>query len=149
MKKAIVIIFLIISQTIFSQQKGLHLIHNKKNDTVFLVENRRIKIREANGDYTAGKFTIVNDSTISIKNKIIPLDSIVKVRKASRFSAIASPVAITIGSIFLTGGIAGAVAGGYGLLATVILVPPGLPLFIVPFTANRHKKEKYRYEIVN
>ena len=149
MKKTITILFFISIQIVLSQQKGLHLIHNKKNDTVFLVENRRIKIMEANGNYVAGKFSIVNDSTINIKNKIIPLDSIVKVRKASTFSAIASPIAVSIGAIFLTFGIGGAVAGGYGLLATVILVPPGLPLFIVPFTANRHKKEKYKYEIVN
>ncbi len=64
------------------------------------------------------------------------------------FSAIASPIAITIGTIFLTGGIAGAVVGGYGYIATIVFVPSGLPLFIVPQTANKHNVKKWKYEII-
>jgi hypothetical protein len=101
------------------------------------------------GKQIAGRFAIVSNSEIRIKNKTVSLDSIVKIRKASTFSAIATPVAVTVGGICILGGIAGAAAGGYGFLATVVLLPPGLPLFIVPLTVNKHVKDKWKYEIVN
>jgi hypothetical protein len=62
----------------------------------------------------------------------------VSIRKASTFSAIASPVSIGIGAVFLMGSVADISSGGYAVVLAVVLVPAGLPLFIIPLTANKH-----------
>ena len=149
MKHFITFIFCLIFSVSFAQNKGINLIKNASNDTTFIKEDRRIKVTTTDKKAIAGKFTVLNDSTISIKNKIIPIDSIISIRKASTFSAIASPISIVIGGALLVGGMVGLAAGGYGLLVTAAFLPPGLPLFIVPFTANKHPIKKWTYEIVN
>ena len=149
MKHFITFIFCLAMTTLFAQNKGINLIKNTSNDTTFLKENRRIKVKTLEGKSIAGKFTIVNDSDINIKGRIISMDSIVSIRKASTFSAIASPISIVVGSALLVGAMGGLAAGGYGLFMTVAFLPPGLPLFIVPFTANKHPVKKWKYEIVN
>lgn len=134
-------------------QKGIKLTYKENQKTTFLAENRRIKVFTINGKSKAGKFRILDENTIIIKNDTLALDSLVKIRRASTFSAIASPIAIFIGgSAIIVGvgsGVFGAVTDGYGLLATIVLLPPGLPLFIVPLTANKHNKNKWEYEILN
>jgi hypothetical protein len=149
MKHFITFICCLAITAIFAQNKGINLINNKSSDSTFLQENRRIKIKTIDGQAIAGKFTIVNDSTISIKNKSIPLDSIVTIRKASTFSSILRPVSISIGAVFLVSSIGLIAGGGYGVLAAVILVPTGLPLFIVPLSVKKHPNKKWKYEIVN
>ena len=149
MKHFITFIFCLAMTTLFAQNKGINLIKNTSNDTTFLKENRRIKVKTLEGKSIAGKFTITNDSEINIKGRIISMDSIVSIRKASTFSAIASPISIVVGGALLVGGMAGLAAGGYGVLLTAAFLPPGLPLFIVPFTANKHPVTKWKYEIVN
>ena len=149
MKHFITFIFCLAMTTLFAQNKGINLIKNTSNDTTFLKENRRIKVKTLEGKSIAGKFTIVNDSEINIKGRIISMDSIVSIRKASTFSAIASPISIVVGSALLVGAMGGLAAGGYGLFMTVAFLPPGLPLFIVPFTAMKHPVKKWKYEIVN
>jgi hypothetical protein len=146
-KNSIRILIFLSFFSVFSQQKGINLINMKSKDTIFLMENKRIKIDTKDGEHLAGKFTVVNDSTISIKNKIIAIDSIVKIRKASVLSTIIIPITVTIGAVFLTAGIAGAIAGSWGYFATIVFVPPGLPLFIVPQTANKHNVKRWKYEI--
>lgn len=149
MKHFITFIFCLAFTIAFAQNKGINLIKNTSIDTTFLKENRRIKVKTLEGKSIAGKFTITNDSAINIKGRIISMDSIVSIRKASTFSAIASPISIVIGGALIVGGMAGLAAGGYGVLLTAAFLPPGLPLFIVPFTANKHPVTKWKYEIVN
>ena len=149
MKQFITFIFCLVFSVSFAQNKGINLIKNTSNATTFIKEDRRIKVKTTDKKAIAGKFTVLNDSTISIKNKIIPIDSIISIRKASTFSAIASPISIVVGGALLVGGMVGLAAGGYGLLVTAAFLPPGLPLFIVPFTANKHPIKKWTYEIVN
>ncbi len=43
-RKTIVIVIFLSFYSIFSQQRGINMINNKSKDTIFLVENRRIKI---------------------------------------------------------------------------------------------------------
>lgn len=149
MKSTIFLILFILSQYLYSQHRGINIIGNKKSDTLFVKENKRVKVWTADGKKIAGNFTIVNDSVITIKGKIVPLDSITKITKASTLSTIVIPVTVIVGASFLTLGIAGAAYGGYGYGLTMLFVPPGLPLAIVPLATNKHRKEKYKYEIVN
>lgn len=149
MKHFITFIFCLAFTICFAQDRGINLIKNTLNDTTFLKENRRIKVKTLDGKSVAGKFSIINDSEINIKGRIISMDSIVSIRKSSTFSAIASPISIVVGGALLVGAIGGLAAGGYGFLMTAAFLPPGLPLFIIAFTANKHPIKKWKYEIVS
>ena len=160
MKNTIIFLFLVFiccskSNLIFAQNRGINLSKNESKHTIFIKENQRIKIKSIDGHSIAGKFTIINDSVISIKNKNFKMDEIITIRKASTFSSILRPVSITIGGVFIIGGIALATAktsgiyGGAAILAGVSLAIIGLPIFIVPLTVNKHSNKKWKYEIVN
>ena len=158
MKHFITFIFCLAMTTLFAQNKGINLIKNTSNDTTFLKENRRIKVKTLDGKSVAGKFTITNDSEINIKGRIISMDSIVSIRKASTFSTILRTTSISIGSVFVVGGFAIAVAdppkgSGYASGAAnsagigVFII--GLPFLITPLTVKKHPVKKWSYEIVN
>ena len=149
MKHFITFIFCLAMTTLFAQNKGINLIKNTSNDTTFLKENRRIKVKTLEGKSIAGKFTIVNDSEININGRIISMDSIVSIRKASTFSAIVSPISTGIGSILIAGSIVMIAEGGLAVIGAALALPVALPLFIVPFTANKHPVKKWKYEIAN
>jgi predicted phage tail protein len=149
MKHFLTLIFCLTVTAIFAQNKGINLLKMASNDTIFLQENRRIKVKTTDGTAIAGKFSVVNDSEINIKGYIIVMDSIVSIKKASIFSAIARPISIAVGATFLLGGMAALAAGGIVSVFAVVLIPVGLPLFIVPFTTNTHPIKKWKYEIVN
>lgn len=148
MKHFITFIFCLVFTIAFGQNEGINLIKNTSNDTTFLKENRRIKVKTTDGKSIAGKFSIVNNSEIQIKDQVIAIDSIVSIKKASTFSAIARPISITVGAVFILAGIAGVASGGYAVLLAAFILP-GLPLFIVPFTTNKHPVKKWTYEITN
>lgn len=145
--KAIILFLTLVFCINLQAQKGILLIKKSNQKTTFLNENRRIKVFLQNGKAKAGRFKIVDNKTIIIKKDTLALDSLVKIQKASTFSAIISPVSMAIGGTFLAIGIAGAIAGGYGILATIILVPPGLPMFVIPNCTRKHNSEKWEYEI--
>jgi Na+/proline symporter len=71
-----------------------------------------------------------------------------KRRRASTFSAIASPVSIYFGAIFITGSLFLLTESGLGPIVAAFTGPPGLVMFIIPLTANMHKREKWQYAIV-
>lgn len=148
MKHFITLIFCFAFTIGFAQNKGINLIKKTSNDTTFLKENRRIKVKTTDGKSIAGKFSIVNSSEIQIKGQVIAIDSIVSIKKASTFSAIARPISITFGAVFILAAVGGVASGGYAVLLGVFILP-GLPLFIVPFTTNKHPVEKWTYEITN
>lgn len=149
MKHLLTFIFCLVFTITFGQNKGINLIKNTSNDTTFLKENCRIKVRILEGKSIAGKFTIVNDSEINIKGTIIPMDSIVSIRNASTFSVIVSPISTVIGSILIAGSIVLIAEGGLAVIGAALALPVALPLFIVPFTANKHPVKKWKYEIVS
>lgn len=132
-----------------AQNKGINLIKTTSADTTFLKENRRIKVKTTDGVSIAGKFSVVNESEILIKDKLISMDSIISIKKASTFTAIARPISIVFGTIFIFGGVAAIAAGGIVAVVGVVLITFGLPLFIVPFTTNTHPIKKWKYEIVS
>lgn len=158
MKHFITFIFCLAITTLFAQNKGINLIKTTSADTTFLKENRRIKVKTLDGKCVAGKFSIINDAEINIKGRIISMDSIVSIRKASTFSTILRTTSISIGTVFVVGGFAAAVAkppsnsgyasGGANIVGAGVLII-GLPLLLVPLTVKKHPVKKWTYEIVN
>ena len=157
MKYLTIMMFFLAVTTIFAQNKGINLINKKSNDTTFIKENKRIKIITIDRKCFAGKFTVLNDSTICIKDRNFSIETITKIKKASTFSGILRTISISVGTIFVAGGVGLATsnsssAGNYGGLAQVLgvaLFITGLPLVIVPLTENKHQVKKWKYEIVD
>lgn len=131
----------------YSQNKVLKLKKINSETVQLIEEHKRIKIQTNDGKKYLGKFTIVNDSTILIMNETILLDSIVTVKQKSVFNSITKPIFIIIGSLAIILGTAGTMAGGYGYIATVTLIPSGIPLLLLSSIANQHPKNKWEYTI--
>ena len=140
---------------LFAQNKGINLIKTTSADTTFLKENRRIKVKTTDGISIAGKLSIINDSEINIKGRIISIDSVVSIRKASTFSTILRTTSISIGTAAVVGGFAMATSETKGITsgatnsAGIGLVIVGLPFLIAPLTVKKHAIKKWKYEIVN
>ena len=150
-KLKIILAVLFIANSMFSQQ-GISLFNPKGGDLEFIREHHRIKIKIDNGKNIAGQFTILDSATIKIKDRIIHLDQIVKIRKASGFSTIMETVSMTVGASILLPSL-------YNIpfakksddigFAAIIGLPAGSLLFILPLTSqNKHKKEKWTYKII-
>jgi hypothetical protein len=147
-KVLLLFVFLVSGLFLTAQESGISLKKENSRKSVFLKENKRIKIRTVGGEKIIGNYTIVDDETITIKGQKVGLDSIVSISKHSRFSSVASPVFVGVGSIYAAAGTVGLIAGGYGVLLAP-LIPLSLPLILVPILANKHKRKAWKYEIVN
>ena len=81
MKNLILILTILITSLYSYGQKGILFTKKDNQKTKIIYENKRIKITLNNDLVLKGKFTIVNDSTIAIKDTLISLSSVVKIKK--------------------------------------------------------------------
>ena len=157
MKQLTILIFCLTINAIFAQKKGINLINKKSSDTTFIKENRRIRISTIDRKFIAGKFTILNDSAIIIKNKVFEINSILTIKKVSTLSAISNPIIKLIGSIFLLSSFAlttnaSSSSGGYSGVTQefgAFLALTSLPIIILSNTVNKHQVKKWKYEIID
>lgn len=147
-KLVLSLIFLLSCLFLTAQEKGIILKKENSKKTVFLEENRRIKIITKADKKIIGNFTILDNKTIMIKNQEIAVDSIETITSHSKFSSVANPVLVGVGAVFIVFGTAGIIAGSYGVLLAP-LIPVGLPMVLVPVISNRHKSKDWEYQIVN
>lgn len=142
------LLFSVFSTTfLFSQEQGIVLEKKNSERINFLKEHKRIKVVTINGKELYGRFSILNDSTITINSATIPLKSIAKIKRKSMTSLIASPVVPLIGVIFILGGTAVAATGGSGAIAGVGLLSSGFAITLASLISNKHEKEKWEYKI--
>ncbi|MCL6461317.1 MAG: hypothetical protein I4O51_05540 [Flavobacterium micromati] len=130
-----------------AQNRGIHLISKEVNKQEYLAEHRRIKVKLNSGQSIAGQFSIVDNQTISIKGLEIKLDSIVKIKKASRFSAIANPILLGTGSLIFISGAGLLIQGGFGATLAIIPLLYGSALLISPVSKKKYRTEKWTYRI--
>lgn len=151
-KFIIILALVFITNIAFSQQKGILLSSKIVDDTEFYKENKRVKIKTEDGDKHTGRIKIIDENTISINDKNIAIESIVKIRSQSLFSAILSTTLFVVGSVAIIGGLTATGGSGYAALGSAIAVVSGLIIeglgFLVHAEGNNHKKEKWDYKIV-
>lgn len=146
------LVFLLTSFSLFSQEqeitqeKGVILQRKDSSSTTFLKENKRIKVKLLNGKVHVGKFIIANDSTISIRNNEISLDSIAKIKRRSVFNTIITPIIIYYGVSFTGIGILLIATQTYAEVG-VIFSAIGIPMLIGPLTSESHRPSKWNYSI--
>ena len=148
MKFIVSLLVLVFSaNSLFSQEQGI-LLEKKNSERIdFLKEHKRIKVVTTNGKELYGRFSILNDSTITINSTTIPLKSIAKIKRKSMTSLIASPVVPLIGVIFILGGTGVAVTSKSGAIAGVGMISSGFAMTLASLISNKHEKEKWEYKI--
>lgn len=146
MKSYLLLVLLFCFSMVFSQERGIVLKSKTSDRTAYLPEHKRIKLKTKDGTVLVGKFTIVDDHTIMIKDTPVVLGSIVKIKRRSLVSSIGSPIVFVTGVLMVTAGVAGVAAGGYGVFL-VVFIPPGVPMVLLPVISNNHDPEKWEYSI--
>ncbi len=147
MKPLFLLFFFIFSISAFSQSSVLVLQKLNTNFTKEIKEHKRIKVWTKDGQKLYGRFTIIDSSSIQIEGKVILLDEIVMMKKRSLFATITNPIFIATGFLFIAGGIIGVSAGGYGYIAAIALLPPGIAISLISILSNKHESEKWEYLI--
>ena len=148
MKNLILILTILITSLYSYGQKGILFTKKDNQKTKIIYENKRIKITLNNDLVLKGKFTIVNDSTIAIKDTLISLSSVVKIKKETKFEQIITPISLAYGGTLTIVGVAGLAAGGWSVLLGVF-IPIGAPFIIIPLSKSNNSCLKWDYQIID
>lgn len=143
MKFILALIFIV--NSVFSQQKGILMSSKIDDETEFYKENKRVRIETNDGKKHVGRIQIMDENTISIDDEKITIDSIIKIRSMSLFSAFLSTVIIITGSIVV---VTGATTGGFAVLIIPFGVVWGGVGVLIPAIGDNHIKYKWDYKIV-
>lgn len=98
-KLIIVLVAILFSSLIFSQNAVINISNQKTGVTLILQEKSRIRIKTVDGKKITGRFQILNDSTLLLSGKEISLANIKKIKR--------NPLAMTIATdviLFVVGG---------------------------------------------
>ncbi len=129
----------------YAQESGISLINTKTDNVDFIKENRRVVIKTADGKKYRGKFKIINTESIRIRKDTIAINSVEKIRIRPIIVNVLSKTLLIIGTTAI---VAGAAAGGYG----VLVIPVGVLIdgvgLILPLLPYDHLNKNWDYKIV-
>lgn len=148
MKKILITLFLLLPIiSIIGQEKGILLQKKDTERTDILIEQKRIKVVTIDGNCFYGRFSIIDNNTISINNTSIPLTSIVKIKRKSLTSTITAPLVCTLGVILILGGTGLTAVGGGFTIVGLGSISSGFTLPFVALISNKHHKNQWQYTI--
>lgn len=148
MKKILFTLFLLLSFfSVLAQEKGILLKKKDAEKTDYLVEHKRIKVVTTDDRSFFGRFTIVDDNTISINSTLIPLSSIQKIKRKSLTATITAPIVCTLGVILILGGTGVTALGGGFTIVGLGMVSSGFTIPLVTLISNKHPKNQWGYVI--
>ena len=148
MKYQNTLLFLVFTFISFAQNNVLIIQKIDSERFIEIKENKRIKVQTKDGQKMFGRFTVIDSASIMIREKIILLDDIVKLKRKSLTSTIVNPILIVYGSTFIIVG--ATIIGGTGLLDAFFggtLIVMGTPLILVPLISNRHSSKTWKYSV--
>jgi hypothetical protein len=148
MKSYFQILFLFfLANFMFAQQSGIVLEKKDSQKTIFIKENKRIKIETNNGITYSGKYKIIDQNTISIDSISIPINSIVAIKKQSLSFLILTPIIVVTGVVLVLGGVGVSVLGGVKSVIGVGMLFSGFYVGSIPFITSNHKSNKWNYSV--
>jgi hypothetical protein len=147
MRSVLIFCFLLSSINCFSQAKVLNLNKTNTEQTIQIKEHKRIKIQTFEGKTFYGRLAVIDSASLMIKENLILIKDIKKVRQKSLFSTIANPIFIIYGSAILVSGVLVAGTGGFGVVIGGVLVITSIPMILIPAIVNNHDSEKWNYSI--
>lgn len=144
-KLIIVLVAILFSSLIFSQNAVINISNQKTGVTLILQEKSRIRIKTVDGKKITGRFQILNDSTMLLRGKEISLANIKKIKR--------NPLAMTIATdviLFVVGGTITAVAAfSDGTEIAVLLSTTTLGTMLLgPNFLKGYSTNKYTIEFV-
>jgi hypothetical protein len=148
MKTIIFSLYLLLTLfSVIAQEKGILLQNKNAEKSDFLMEHKRIKIVTTEGKCFYGRFSIIDNNTISINNTLIPLTSIEKIKRKSLTATISVPIVCTAGVILILGGTSVTALGGGFAIAGLGLISAGFTIPVIALISNKHPKNQWEYSI--
>lgn len=148
-----ILLFLILSTFVsYSQEqeiaaeKGILITKKDSSSTLFLKENKRIKVKLLDGKVYVGKLVLIDDKTFSIRGTVISLDSVAKIKRRSVVATIFTPIIIYFGSLILFAGILIAVIYEPAI-GGIIISGIGLSTVLTASISQGHIYKKWNYSI--
>ena len=120
-KVAILLFTLFFTNQFLAQEQAIKISSPTSEKEVIIKENKRIKIRTTEGDKISGRFQMVENKAIKIKDQKIALADIESIKRNPLFLSI-------FGTGFLIYG--GALAVGMGAIIGIFIQPSGFLLAI-------------------
>ena len=109
MKAVLFIIALVVSIGAFSQEKHLSILNSTTGKEKVFKQNQRVRIKTVQGGKIKGNLLIVDENQIMVKNIMIPIASIERIKP--------NPIVMNVlvsGTLFII--------GGYGILGGLVVL---------------------------
>ena len=109
MKSMLLVICVMLVTNVFSQEKFLSISNNETGKVSVFKQNERVRVKTMQGGKIKGNLFITDDNQIMIKNIMIPLTSIERIKR--------NPLALNIlvsGTLFII--------GAYGVLGGLVVL---------------------------
>ncbi|MFV8269257.1 hypothetical protein ACNQGP_04875 [Flavobacterium sp. GT2N3] len=146
-KTVILIVFLFSGFISLAQKNSIELINKQTGETKLIEENKRIKIKISSGRKLIGKFRVVDDKTIRIRDFFLSMDSITMVRRRPIVLTVLSDLLIVSSASFIV--MISPEAKNNPFAAVVI--PPVILIggagLLMPNIPKKNKKDKWRFQI--
>jgi small nuclear ribonucleoprotein (snRNP)-like protein len=140
-------LFLVFTLKLNAQDKYLELIKNQTGRTLKIKEDKRVVVKTKDRKRFVGKIKFVDSLHIQLENSVIHLDSVSFIKKRSTVGIISRSVSMYVGSNLFAIGII-ALPTGIGVIISVVVLPPSIPLLIYAINSNKRRSETWKYKIV-
>ncbi len=111
MKSILYLLLFFISFTAFSQQKAIEVTDKKTGKVILFEENQRIKVRTLAGKKYIGDLKISDNSTFTVNNQSIKIDSLKNIKKYPKKLATTKSILFFTGLTTVAGSIVAAATG--------------------------------------
>ncbi|NQU51799.1 MAG: hypothetical protein HQ522_04605 [Bacteroidetes bacterium] len=109
MKTILFAIVFFMATNVNSQEKYLSITNSESGKVSVFKENKRIRVKTINGGKLSGKLKIMDNDEVMIKNVIVPITSIARIKN--------NPLVLNVlvsGSLFII--------GGYGVIGGLVVI---------------------------
>ena len=150
MKNRIYILLLLISFTVFAQQKTLEIINIKSGKVKVFTENQRIKIRTLDHKKWVGNLKIIDSLSFTVNNHKIVLDSLQSIKHQPKVLGTVKTVVLFSG-LAIVGASLIAASGGSDSAFLIFVIGAGTTMSagVIEGLNSNYTNIKWRYKIVD
>ena len=125
MKALLIVLCFFVVSGAYTQKNSLSFSEPGSDKVIIFKENKRVRVKTIDGGKITGKLKIVDENQVKIKNIIIPISSIIMIKRNPLAQTIlVSGTFIAAGSFLIVGGLAFLVWGG-GAASLAAFIPGG------------------------
>jgi len=149
MKNRIYLILLLISFTVFSQQRTLEITNIQTGKVKVFVENQRIKIRTLDHKKWVGNLKITDSISFTVNNQKIAIDSLQSIKNQPKVLGTVKTV-VLISGLAIVGASLIAASGGSDAAFLIFVVGAGTTMSagVIEGLNSNYTKRKWTYKIV-